>query len=77
MNLKEQNSEVARLRQQIEEEYEAMMRGLSSFAAGSAKHDFLQARMRRADSIHSQLAQHVGEQEATHTVCEIYNKIMS
>src|SRR5579875_1107418 len=38
-------SEVARIRQQIEEELEAMQLGFSGLAAGSARHDFIRARM--------------------------------
>ncbi len=38
-------SEIAQLRQQIVEEYEAMKRGLSGFAWGTAKHAFIDASM--------------------------------
>jgi hypothetical protein len=38
MDRQENQSEIARLRQRIAEEYEAAMRGLSGFASGSARH---------------------------------------
>lgn len=69
-------SEVAQLRQRIVEEYEAMRRGMTGLAFGTAKHAFIDARMRRVDRYHDQLAQYVGEQEATQAVCELYTKIM-
>ena len=37
-------SEIARLRQQIALEYEAAHSGLSGFASGAARHDFIQAK---------------------------------
>ena len=40
-------SEVARLRQQIQTEYEAAQRGLAGLASGVARHDFIEARMER------------------------------
>lgn len=76
MSVTNTKSEIARLRKMITEEYEAMKHGLANLASGTAKHSFLQAKMRRADCYHSQLTHYVGEQEATHAVCEIYNQIM-
>jgi hypothetical protein len=69
-------SEVAQLRQQIVEEYEAMKRGLSGLAWGTAKHAFIDARMRRVDHYHEQLVERVGEQEAAHTIYDLYTQIM-
>ncbi|GLV59040.1 hypothetical protein KDH_58680 [Dictyobacter sp. S3.2.2.5] len=66
------HSEVALLRKKILEEYEAMERGLTGLASGTAKHAFIDARMRRVDRYHDQLMQYVGETEATLTVCELY-----
>lgn len=67
-------SEVARLREQVELEYEAMMRGLHGFAEGSAIHEFISARMARVESYHGELAKKVGESEATEIICDLYNK---
>jgi hypothetical protein len=69
-------SEVAQLRQQIVEEYEAMKQGLSGLAWGTAKHAFIDARMRRVDHYHEQLVERVGEQEAVHTIYDLYTQIM-
>jgi hypothetical protein len=70
MSTYEYQSEIARLRQRIAEEYEAATRGLSGFASGSAKHQFITRRMERIDSYHETLQHLVGEQEATRIVAE-------
>jgi hypothetical protein len=69
-------SEIAQLRQRIIEEYEAMKSGLNGFAYGAAKHEFIDARMRRVDYYHGQLTKHVGEQEADLTICKLYTKVI-
>ena len=66
------HSEVALLRKKILEEYEAMERGLTGLARGTAQHAFIDARMRRVDMYHEQLMHYVGETEANLTVCELY-----
>jgi hypothetical protein len=38
-------SEIARLKQQIEEEYEAAQQGLNGLAEGSARHRFITQRL--------------------------------
>lgn len=68
------SSEVARLREQVELEYEAMMRGLAGFAEGSAMHEFISARMARVETYHDELAKEIGEYEATQIICDLYNK---
>ncbi len=68
------SSEVAHLREQVELEYEAMMRGLNDFAEGSAIHEFISARMARVEGYHHELAEELGESEATQIICELYNK---
>lgn len=67
-------SEVSHLRAQVELEYEAMVRGLSSFAEGSAMHEFISARMARIEGYHSELTKEVGESEATQIICDLYDK---
>jgi hypothetical protein len=67
-------SEVAHLREKVELEYEAMVRGLSGFAEGSAVHEFISARMARIEGYHSELTKEVGESEATQIICDLYNK---
>ncbi len=69
-------SEVAELQRKIVEEYEAMKRGLPGFARGAAKHAFIDARLESVDRYHHQLVQYIGEQEATHIICELYMQVM-
>jgi hypothetical protein len=64
------HSEIARLRQRIAEEYEAATRGLTGFASGSAKHQFITKRMERIGSYHEPMQHLVGEREATRIVAE-------
>ncbi len=71
-----QGSEVARLRQQITAEYEAMKLGISGLSSGSATHKFITARLHRVDLCCDQLQGHVGEREATRIICELYNEVM-
>jgi hypothetical protein len=65
-------SEVARLRAQIETEMVAMQRGLYGFAAGMARHDFINARMENIARAQEQLSEQVGEDEARRLCCETY-----
>jgi hypothetical protein len=58
----ENQSEVARLLEQISAEYEAAQRGLSGFAYGSAKHEFITARMENVGKLHDELHAIVGEE---------------
>ena len=69
-------SEIARLRKRICEEYEAMRRGFSGFASGTTKHAFIDARMRHVDSCHRQLAQQLGEQEADKIIYDLYTSVL-
>jgi hypothetical protein len=69
-------SEVEELCQKIVKEYEEMKRGPIGFALGTSKHAFIDARLKRVDSYHSQLAKYIGDQEATITICELYRQVM-
>ncbi len=69
-------SEVAQLRQRITEEYEAMKHGLSGLASGTAKHAFIDVRMKRVDAYYDQLTQFLGTKEATQVVCELYIEVI-
>jgi hypothetical protein len=60
----EQGSEVARIKRQIELEYEAAQRGMYGFAAGTTKHEFITTRVENMGRFHEQLITLVGEQEA-------------
>jgi hypothetical protein len=57
-------SEVARLMQQIEEEYEAARMALYGPSQGSACHDIIQAHMANAQQYGQQLIDQLGREEA-------------
>ncbi|MBV9230895.1 MAG: hypothetical protein JOZ18_16415 [Chloroflexi bacterium] len=63
-------SEVARLRAQIEAEYEAAQRALRGFAAGTTRHAFITARMERMGDAMGQLANLVGMEKAAAILVE-------
>ncbi len=63
-------SEVARIKHQIELEYEAAQRGMRGFAAGAGKHEFITARMENMGRCHEKLIALVGEREATKALAE-------
>lgn len=66
------SSEIAQLRQQIEMELISMRYGLSGFAAGNARHNFIHTRMERVGACQDQLAQHLGENVAAEMICQMY-----
>ena len=63
-------SEISRLRQQIDQEYEAAHQGLSAFASGTARHDFIQARTENIGKYHEQLIQLVGPEQAISIIAD-------
>ena len=69
-------SEVARIRRQIETEMEALQRGMYGLSQGTARHDFINRRMDRVDNYHTTLAHYVGENAAEEMVYELYNGTM-
>jgi flagellar biosynthesis chaperone FliJ len=64
-----QRSEVARILEQISQEYEAAKNGLTGLASGTARHEFISKRMENMQQLHSQLREIVGD-EATAMVAE-------
>jgi len=68
-------SEVARLMQQIEIECQAAKRGLEGLAI-VASHDSINARMEKLWDYRQELAQEVGEQEATKIMFEVYARVI-
>jgi hypothetical protein len=68
-------SEIARLREQIRLECEALNLGLYGFSI-TAKHDIIANRYRSLDDHRNALSDLVGEEEATETVVTIYNKVV-
>ena len=55
------NSEVARLLAQIDAEYEAAERGLTGLALGTARHDFITARLEQISHTCTRLQALVGD----------------
>jgi hypothetical protein len=70
------NSEVARLLRQIDLEFEAAQRGLTGLSMGTARHDFIHARLEQVGAYEVQLATHVGEDEANRLLCEHYVRVI-
>lgn len=69
-------SEIAQLRQRIELELLAMRRGMSGLSSGTARHDFIHARMDQVGRCQDCLADQVGENTATMIVCQLYVQAM-
>jgi len=67
----ENKSEVARLRYQIEQEYQAAELALHGLAAGVSRHAFITAKMERMGECHAQLARLVGGQQAMNIYIEV------
>ncbi len=57
-------SEVTRLLDTIQREYEAAEQGLSGLAQGTARHQFIDAKLQRVHQTHEQLEALVGPDEA-------------
>ncbi len=67
-------SEIARLRAQLEQEHAASVWALTGLASGTAQHAFITARSRRMDVCHQQLSKLVGEEQATEELCRVFDK---
>lgn len=66
-------SEIARLRKQMELTHEASMWALSGLQSGTAQHAFITARMRRMDTSYHRLRELIGEEQATDVLCEVFD----
>ena len=69
-------SEIQRLREKIETELASMRQGLSGLAAGTAKHQFIEAKMKKLGTFEDQLAQHIGGEQAIQFSCQSYIRVM-
>lgn len=67
------DSEIARLREQLELEHRACMWALRALNSGTAQHRFITARFRRMDTCCARLSNLVGEEEATTVLCEVFD----
>jgi hypothetical protein len=61
MQTNNNNSEVARLVAQICTEYEAAQRGMYGLREGTARHQFINAKMERIGTLKNELAEHIGD----------------
>ncbi len=71
--LNENQSEVARIRERIELETQAIAVAMNGPAI-SASHDAIQARYRNLGKAHDELVSHVGEEKAIEIVFEAYQR---
>ena len=69
-------SMIATIRRQLEQEEQALQR-LKEPAFGTARHDFINAKMKRFDALREALIPLVGEQQATATVYEHYERAVN
>jgi hypothetical protein len=72
--MNQDQSEIARFRAQIEVEHAAMVWALNGLSEGSARHAFIDRRMRHMDISYQGLSKIVGEEQATATLCEVWEK---
>ena len=70
MDSSHNQSEVARLRQQIALEYEAAQRGLTGLSQGTAQHAFITACMEQMGKLHEDLIVLVGREMAVQVLAE-------
>ena len=70
MRTERNQSEVARLREQIEREYAAACNGLYGLSVGAARHDFIAARMANAQQYGEQLIAQLGKEAAMPLIVE-------
>jgi aspartate oxidase len=71
---KDNQSEVARIRQQIQDEQSAAYQGLHGLSQGMSQHAFITRRMERMGILHDKLKEIVGEQEAAKILAEALDK---
>jgi hypothetical protein len=70
MIIEPHKSEVARLREQIEREYEASRLALYGPAMGTARHEIISAHMANAQQYGAQLIEQLGRDEALPIIIE-------
>jgi hypothetical protein len=69
-------SEIARLREQIELQMQAMQQGLRGLASGTSRHAFIRARMQRIEEFQGILAKQIGEEEADQVIYDLYSEVL-
>jgi SAM-dependent methyltransferase len=68
-------SEIARLRTQLELEHTASVWALTGLASGTAQHTFITAKLKNMDRCYQQLHTLVGEERATDVLCDVFDHL--
>ena len=63
-------SEVARIKREIEQDYQAAQQGMHGLAQGTSQHQFITVRMQRMGELHERLEGLVGKEEAAKILTE-------
>jgi len=69
-------SEIARLKQRIEREFQAMVDGLNGLSSGAARHQVINRRYAHIDSYLSRLEALVGKEASRAIVIQINNQVI-
>ena len=67
------NSEVAKLRAQIEVEHRSMVWALEGPSSGNLQHAFIERRMHHLDISAKRLDTLIGEDQTTEVLCEVFD----
>jgi hypothetical protein len=67
-------TELRRLLNQIDEEYESARQGMHGFSSGAARHAFINAKMERIDGYQEKLISLVGDDEALRLILRANDK---
>jgi hypothetical protein len=67
-------SEVAKMRRLIDEEYEAALNGLTGVAI-IARHEFINHRMERLGQLHGDLSHHIGSVAALEVIMQVNDRM--
>jgi hypothetical protein len=73
-NTNENQSEVARLLKQFDDEHKAAKLAMQGLAYGTSIHTFITAKMEAMGKVREDLAELVGEKEATQLIIEQWQK---
>ena len=68
-------SEVARLLKEIELTYQAAENGLAGLAAGTARHEFITAKMEKLEKSRESLVQFVGADQAMEMLVQVIENV--
>ena len=72
--MSENKSEIARIRAEMEAQYQAAEAALYGLAQGTSQHEFITAKLNRVAELQSELGQLVGEEAAAKAIVEVMSK---